>query len=665
MRKFLLLAVSLAFCMLAAVAQPFSASLKLKTPGNAAQTYELVLQGNSWKARQLLPINVTQTMIEVSPTLKTLTLTLQANETVWFHFSECLQTPINHASALFCMPGFWYRQNLRSPKESPSFHTSDSWNFREDRLSTPSVTVFDEESHQAYTVMRTDRHECDALTTHADGEVILSGVTSVGFLGFQNVDGRSALCFGFPYEETPKTYNRKLTLSAPVEAYQKLGKGEQITLHWTVREEEEASFATCVQHAWEHGYNAYRPQPVETGFDDARMKSVLSNFFRESFVTGERTNYYSGVELETATCQPTDVAEIGFVGRVLLNAFNALEYAEQTGDNVMASQAQSVFQSYLERGFNESGFFDEVRHYKRGWHEERLSIRRQSEGIYAVLLYLDYEKRQGRFHHDWEQRVRHMLDMMLTMQLADGHLPRKFNAALEPVDATGGSTPSATEPLVMAWRYFGDKRYLAAAKKTMAYVEQEIISKSDYFSSTLDANCEDKEAALAATTAAYTLALVTKGKERVHYAALCKQAAYFALSWYYVWDVPFAQGQMLGDLDFKSRGWGNVSVENNHIDVFVFGLADILRWLSAEYKEPRFGEFAKVISSSMRQLLPFEGHQCGIARKGYYPEVVQHTHWDYGRNGKGFYNDIFAPGWTVASLWQLLTPNRAATFLKK
>lgn len=32
------------------------------------------------------------------------------------------------------------------------------------------------------------------------------------------------------------------------------------------------------------------------------------------------------------------------------------------------------------------------------------------------------------------------------------------------------------------------------------------------------------------------------------------------------------------------------------------------------------------------------------------PEVVQHTHWDYGRNGKGYYNNIFAPGWTVASL---------------
>lgn len=86
---------------------------------------------------------------------------------------------------------------------------------------------------------------------------------------------------------------------------------------------------------------------------------------------------------------------------------------------------------------------------------------------------------------------------------------------------------------------------------------------------------------------------------------------------------------MLGDIGLKTRGWGNVSVENNHIDVFIFDFADVLHWLSKEYNEPRFADFAAVISSSMRQLLPYEGHQCGIAKKGYYPEVVQHTNWDY------------------------------------
>ena len=46
----------------------------------------------------------------------------------------------------------------------------------------------------------------------------------------------------------------------------------------------------------------------------------------------------------------------------------------------------------------------------------------------------------------------------------------------------------------------------------------------------------------------------------------------------------------------------------------------------------------------------------------YYPEVSQHTTREYGRNGKGFYNDIFAPGWTVASLWTLLSEDRVSAF---
>ena len=47
----------------------------------------------------------------------------------------------------------------------------------------------------------------------------------------------------------------------------------------------------------------------------------MSNFFVESFVGNTPTHYYSGVELRTATCDQTDVAEVGFVGRTLLNAF--------------------------------------------------------------------------------------------------------------------------------------------------------------------------------------------------------------------------------------------------------------------------------------------------------------------------------------------------------
>ncbi len=649
--------------------EDISASISLKVPGNDAKQYPLALQKMqdgmySCRASETLPLDIIRQVVDKDGKQR-ITVTLKALENVYFNYGEQIKTGYKHSDCQFYMPGFWYRRNLRSPKEAPSFHTSDSWLVREDRLSTPLTAAFNPASGTSMSVIRIDKFDKEALTTHKEGEVILSGETSIGYTGFCNMDGVTVLAYGFPYKEAPKTYIRKLTLAPAVEAFQLLRKGDSISMTWEVSERNAADFSECVQRTWEYCYDTNRPKPVDTPYTVNRMKEVMSNFFVESYVSNTPTHYYSGVELETATCANTDVAEVGFVGRTLLNAFNALEYGKQQNRQDLVDNANHIFDTYLQNGFSPAGFFNEVVHYNRGFKETRHSIRRQSEGVYAILNYLNYEKQQKRKHPEWEKRIKGMLDSFLKLQNEDGSFPRKFKDDFSIVDASGGSTPSATLPLVMASKYFKDKRYLASAKRTVDYLEKELISKADYFSSTLDANCEDKEASLYAATAAYYLALVTKGEERAHYAGLAKKAAYFALSWYYTWDVPFAEGQMLGDIGLKTRGWGNVSVENNHIDVFIFEFADVLHWLSKEYNEPRFSDFAEVISTSMRQLLPYEGHMCGIAKVGYYPEVVQHTNWDYGRNGKGYYNNIFAPGWTVASLWELFTPGRAEQFLLK
>ena len=652
-----------------AAPEDISASISLKVPGNDAKQYPLALQKMqdgmySCRASETLPLDIIRQVVDKHGKQR-ITVTLKALENVYFNYGEQIKTGYKHSDCQFYMPGFWYRRNLRSPKEAPSFHTSDSWLVREDRLSTPLTAAFNPVSGTSMSVIRIDKFDKEALTTHKEGEIILSGETSIGYTGFCNVDGVTVLAYGFPYKEAPKTYIRKLTLAPAVEAFQLLRKGDSISMTWEVSERNAADFSECVQRTWEYCYDTNRPKPVDTPYTVDRMKEVMSNFFVESYVGNTPTHYYSGVELETATCANTDVAEVGFVGRTLLNAFNALEYGKQQNRQDLVDNANHIFDTYLQNGFSPAGFFNEVVHYNRGFKETRHSIRRQSEGVYAILNYLNYEKQQKRKHPEWEKRIKGMLDSFLKLQNEDGSFPRKFKDDFSIVDASGGSTPSATLPLVMASKYFKDKRYLASAKHTVDYLEKELISKADYFSSTLDANCEDKEASLYAATAAYYLALVTKGEERAHYAGLAKKAAYFALSWYYTWDVPFAEGQMLGDIGLKTRGWGNVSVENNHIDVFIFEFADVLHWLSKEYNEPRFSDFAEVISTSMRQLLPYEGHMCGIAKVGYYPEVVQHTNWDYGRNGKGYYNNIFAPGWTVASLWELFTPGRAEQFLLK
>jgi len=642
-------------------------SISLKKPGNLAITYSLSAdESGELKAKQQIPVVVSQKNTVIGQKTK-VEISITAKETIYFNFEEIVKIPsFTHNESEFYMPGFWYHKNLRSPKEAPSFATSDSWQVREDRLSTPLTGIFKEKTGEYYTVIRLDTFKNESLTTHTQGEIILNNQTSLGFTGFRNENGSSALVFGFPYYEAPKTYIRKLKLMPSVQAFQKLEKNETKKLVWEITKGKAIDYSEFIANVWTYSYDSYKPLPVAQSYNVAEAKKTLSNFFVESYVDRHDLKYFSGVHMRTDDCKSTDVAELGFVGRVLLNAYNALEYGEQHKRTDLVNNANAIFNSYLSNGFTTNGFFKEFVDYRaKNKREEVLSIRRQSEAVFAVLNYLDYEKTKGRSHVAWENKIKKILANFSKLQNSDGSFPRKFNDGFELIDTSGGSTPSATLPLTMAYRYFSNKSYLTEAKRTGVYLEKEIISKSDYFSSTLDANCEDKEASLYAATAMYYLSLVSSGKDRRHYIDQSQKAAYFCLSWYYTWDVPFAQGQMLGDVNFKSRGWGNVSVENNHIDVFIFEFATILERLAQEKNNPRFSAFASVIKSSMLQLMPDQAQLYDVAKVGYYPEVVQHTNWDYGKNGKGFYNDIFAPGWTVASLWQMLSPNRLTDFFNK
>ena len=660
---------SILICTLSAVslqmmAKSIEATLLLKQPGNPSRQYTLTQQGNQLVAPAQLPLTIAINEQQEGED-KVISIRIHATKQVYFNLGAMLPTSLKSDNCEFYLPGFWYHRNLRSPKEAPSFHTSKSWNFRDDRLSTPLTSVYDAQLRKGISVLRINNTSTECSPQLTEGEVILPGNTSVGFLGFDNESNEVKLCFGFPYIESPKRYIRKLTLAPSITTFQELEAGEERVLTWRIHQIEAENYGTFVSKMWQYSFDKMRPQPITPLYSADEMKGQLTNYFRSSYVDKFPLKYNSGITLETENCNPYTEVQLGFCGRVLLNAFNEIEYGETHHQTDLFNMGQDIINSWLQNGFTAQGWFIDWVNYSEGMPKEFVhSIRQQSEGIYAILHYLNYEKKHGRQHPEWEKRTRQLLNNLIALQKSDGHFARKYNDAGEDIDASGGSTPSATSTLVMGYRYFKDKKYLLAAKRTIDYVEKNIISKSDYFSSTLDANCEDKEAAIAAVTSTYYLAMVTTGKERQHYIDLCKQAAYFALSWYYTWDVPFAKGQMLGDLGFKSRGWSNVSVENNHIDVFVFELPHIIKWLSSVTEEKRFEKMYDVIYSSLNQLLPTKERLCGIGKPGFYPEVVQHTTWDYGRNGKGFYNNLFAPGWTIASLWELYSPNRTVEFLK-
>ena len=210
------------------VPENMKVELSLKVPGNNAVNYKLhpdKLENSyfdyEWRSDNKLPITVFHKVEERDSCMR-LTVQLTAAQDVYFNYRQLLSTGYRHDNCQFYMPGFWYRRNLRSPKKAPSFHTSDSWLVREDRLSAPLTGIFSEKEKRFMTVNRLDDFSMDALATHKEGEIILSGKTSLGFTGFENQQGIAMLSFGFPYREAPKSYIRKLTLAPAVTAYQHL-----------------------------------------------------------------------------------------------------------------------------------------------------------------------------------------------------------------------------------------------------------------------------------------------------------------------------------------------------------------------------------------------------------------------------------------------------------
>ena len=214
----------------------FSCSLDLKTPGNPAARHELTAVptaggGQTLTAAESLPVAIFRSVTK-TPEGESVRVAITALEEVNFSYGESYATGLAHSGNMFYMPGFWYRQNLRSPETAPSFHTSDSWIVREDRLSAPLTAVFSPSERKSYSVIRKDGFASDALAAHSEGEVIVSGRTSIGYTGFVNQDGKTVLRYGFPYREEPKTYIRKLTLAPPVQAFQHLDAGESVILEW-------------------------------------------------------------------------------------------------------------------------------------------------------------------------------------------------------------------------------------------------------------------------------------------------------------------------------------------------------------------------------------------------------------------------------------------------
>ena len=161
--------------------------------------------------------------------------------------------------------------------------------------------------------------------------------------------------------------------------------------------------------------------------------------------------------------------------------------------------------------------------------------------------------------------------------------------------------------------------------------------KTPFSHATLDAECEDKEAAtpfFVASAAAYKLT----GKEKFRrYAEI---AADWILTWVYFHDVPLREDSICCKNGFRTTGWPTVSVEHHHLDVF-FPARELYEFGKA-VNNTLYQEMGKIIFAAWSHGISKGQTHWFFSNRGRQAEQFFQTEWFFVKDGKAHW-DIYTP----------------------
>lgn len=549
------------------------------------------------------------------------------------------------------IPGVWYHGNKYTGAGAPSISLGHHWMFREDRISTPGVLITSDIT--TIRMFSTRKPTADAVGGQVydmeNGEKAIITETEIAAIGFKQNNESLEIVFRNPYTEEPAPYRKKnYFLSSKnmksESAFRLLSKGDQIHIDLHIQKTPAQTFpqdlAVFIREAFSQTATEKPLQPYEC----SELKSIMSNFLMLSYFSDGKAAGFAGKEIETfSESFSTHQTELGFIGRNMLIAAYSLEYGRKLHLNKFITMGRSVINTMTSAGFYRCCFLEEYSQELSTWSsKEKFYLRRQCEGVMALHMAIQNEKIPST---DWINARDAVVRYIASLQQDDGSLPFTFDANGNIHEISGIATAVAIPVLLLV-----DK---AQALKAGEYILHEHIPHLRFYSQSLDSRCEDKESGIITLTALLELFSVNDESKWIDAASL---TANYILSWFFTWDVPFVKGTLLNSIDFKTSGWGIASIENAHIDCYIFDFCISLHKLSDITGDVFYHEVSDFIYNSVvSRLLQHAENDVGIAHTGSIPEVVQQTDWDYGQGGKGTYNYINALGWTFASNWMAVT----------
>lgn len=293
--------------------------------------------------------------------------------------------------------------------------------------------------------------------------------------------------------------------------------------------------------------NIFKPFYVE---DFPTIDEIITEKYRFTKSRYMDTKDYSGFNMFPDF--RTKEIVLGWAGQSEAPIYALQVLQEQLHDDIIPEMVQKSADHICTSPFSKKGFMVRYNTEKKKW--SRNDPVSEGQAMNSIALAIKYGRKNSSVKtKKWEEFLKKACDL---------HLGRINDKDWHPRNTAEAFYIS---PFLIASELFQNEDYKKLALKLADYYAGRHLSMEEpYWGGTLDATCEDKEGAWGAFQGFMTAYEYTKDLNYLKYA---KHAGDMVLSFTVVWDIPFNAGR-LADHGLKTRGWTNVSAQNQHLDVY-------------------------------------------------------------------------------------------------
>ncbi len=504
---------------------------------------------------------------------------------------------------------------------------------RADRLPLPlfglwttgkrSITILDPRPDGASVIA--DCWDTQAATPRVDGHMLLSAVGGI------ETAGGFSIGIWFPGSEGEETYPHTQNLLHWRRRFHPISDGFVHSYQAALRVGHETDAVSFWRAAWRWAWKIAAPEVATVDIEVARQALVE--------VLASNTNQDKGVfglplAMESTNGKVYDSPKLmGFTGRNTDTAIYLLLEANRRPDNARAIKYRrlgtGICDSFVVLKMNppEAEGFRDAKPYVWTYlnRPNLLYLRPMCEGARSLLRCWRIEHDAGRDHGRWKQWAIDFGDWLVRQQLADGSFPRAWIAKTGRVgDDSPRSTYNAVTLLTLLATETGEKIYLTAAERAGEFAWNDGQKEGNFVGGTIDnPNVIDKEAGTISLSAYLSLFEMTKAN---YWLDRAKQAADFAQTWVYGWNVPMPVDALESELHWKhgvnTTGVQLISTGHSLVDQYMaFDVGSYLK-LSAYCGDPHYHAIARVLLHGTKAMLAMPDHTFDLKGPGW-----QQEHW--------------------------------------